>query len=187
MMPSFTRIASAVLAIVAGAMLAATPARAEGMRAFAVIKGCNDEPGIIGRLDLVERPSAEGVKVVDVTLEVVGLSDGKHAVHIHETGKCRPCGAANGHFDPGPAGRSSPDGNHPYHSGDLVNVEVVGGKGRMQTISSRITLSSSPLSVFDADGSALIIHTEPDSYCPGGEVKGCAGGARAACGVIEPQ
>jgi Cu-Zn family superoxide dismutase len=157
------------------------------MRAFAVVKGCSSEPGIIGRLDLVERPSEEGVKVVEVTLAMVGLRDGKHAVHVHEAGQCMPCSAAKGHFDPGPAGQSSPDGSHPYHSGDLVNIEVAGGKGELRTVTSRITLSPGPLSVFDADGSSVIVHADPDTYCPQGEAKGCAGGARAACGVIERQ
>ena len=55
----------------------------------------------------------------------------------------------------------------------------------MQTTTSRVTLSDGPLSVFDADGSALIVHVDPDTYCLEGEEKGCAGGARAACGVIE--
>ena len=55
----------------------------------------------------------------------------------------------------------------------------------MQTLTSRVTLSPGPLSVFDEDGSAVIIHVDPDSYCPEGEAKGCAGGARAACGVID--
>ena len=36
-----------------------------------------------------------------------------------------------------------------------------------------------------ADGSAFIVHVNPDTYCPDGAVAGCAGGARAACGVIE--
>jgi Cu/Zn superoxide dismutase len=31
----------------------------------------------------------------------------------------------------------------------------------------------------------VIIHVNPDTYCPQGPVAGCAGGARAACGVIE--
>jgi Cu-Zn family superoxide dismutase len=108
-----------------------------------------------------------------------------HAVHIHETGNCSPCSGAKGHFDPGPASKSSPDGNHPFHSGDLVNVEVRDGVGSMYTTTSRITLSPGPLSLFDGDGSAFIIHVDPDTYCPEGEVKGCAGGARAACGIIE--
>lgn len=165
---------------------AAAPSHAQAVRAFALIKGCGDAyASVVGRLEMVERPSAEGVKLVDVRLNVQGLPDGKHAVHIHEVAACTPCGDAKGHFDPGPAGNSSPDGNHPYHSGDLVNIDIRNGQGTMQTTTSRVTLSDGPLSVFDADGSALIVHVDPDSYCPEGEAKGCAGGARAACGVIE--
>jgi superoxide dismutase, Cu-Zn family len=115
------------------------------------------------------------------------LPDGKHAVHIHESGACTPCSEAKGHFDPGPAGKSSPDGNHPFHSGDLVNVEVRGAVGTLKTTTSRISLSPGPLSIFDKDGAAVIIHTDADTYCPEGEIKGCAGGNRAACGVIEKQ
>ena len=89
--------------------------------------------------------------------------------------------------DPIAAGKSSPDGNHPYHSGDLINLEVRGATGAMKTTTSRIALSPGPLSVFDKDGSAVIIHTDPDTYCLEGEIKGCAGGGRAACGVIEKQ
>ena len=60
------------------------------------------------------------------------------------------------------------------------------GAGRFSTWTTRITLSPGPLSIFDADGAAVIVHVDPDSFCPEGEVKGCAGGARAACGVLEP-
>jgi Cu-Zn family superoxide dismutase len=110
-------------------------------------------------------------------------------VHIHETAACEPCSAAEGHFDPGPAGFSSPDGNHPYHSGDLINIEARGrkGRGRLNVLTTRITLAPGPLSIFDADGSAFIIHVNPDTYCPGGEEAGCAGGGRVACGIIEPK
>jgi superoxide dismutase, Cu-Zn family len=181
------RDATLVAALASALALPGVAGSAEPVvRAAAVIKGC-DDPGVSGRLELVERPSLEGVKLVDVTLEVQGLSDGKHAVHIHEVGACTPCGEAKGHFDPGPAGKSSPDGNHPYHSGDLINLEVKGATGTMTTTTSRITLSAGPLSVFDKDGSAVIIHSDPDTYCPEGEIKGCAGGGRAACGVIEKQ
>lgn len=155
------------------------------VRATAAISGCTD-PGISGMAVLVERPSDEGVKLVEVTIVVQGLSPGKRAVHIHETGICTPCSAAGGHFDPGPFGQSNPDGNHPFHAGDLVNLEVKGnGAGHMHTTTSRVTLSPGPLSVFDADGSAIIIHVGEDSYCPNGPSAGCAGGARAACGVLQ--
>jgi Cu-Zn family superoxide dismutase len=160
-------------------------AQQEPVRASAVITSCTGDPAVKGRMQLVERPSVEGVKLVDVTLEVQGLPDGRHAVHIHEAGNCTPCSEAKGHFDPGPAGKSAPDGNHPFHSGDLINLEVKGATGTMQTITSRITLSPGPLSVFDKHGSSVIIHADPDTYCPEGEIKGCAGGARLACGVIE--
>ncbi len=152
-------------------------------KASALISGCAG-PGISGFAFLAEVPSSEGVKLVNVTLVVSGLPDGKHAVHIHETGNCTPCGAANGHFDPGPASNSSPDGNHPFHSGDLVNLDVRNGFGVLNTITSRVTISAGPLSILDADGSAFIIHVSPDTYCPSGPVAGCAGGARAACGII---
>ena len=159
-------------------------AQAQGVRAGATISGCGDAP-VAGRLEMLELPSREGVKLVEVSLVVRGLPDGKHAVHIHETGACSPCGAAKGHFDPGPASMSSPDGNHPFHAGDLINLEITDGFGAMHTITSRVTLSEGPLSLFDADGSAVIIHVDPDTYCSEGERKGCAGGARAACGIIE--
>src|SRR4029453_4756324 len=90
-----------------------------------------------------------------------------------------------GHFDPGPSSNTSPDGNHPFHSGDLINIEIKSdGKGKIKHTSSRFTLSDGPLSVFDGDGSAVIVHASEDTFCPVGPVAGCAGGARAACGII---
>ena len=170
---------------ITSAILGADAASAAPVRASADIKGC-DDAAISGSADLIERPSVEGVKLVDVTIRVSGLKPGKHAVHIHETGNCTPCSEAKGHFDPGPYGFTAPDGNHPFHSGDLVNLEVnPAGAGVLHTSTTRVTLSPGPLSVFDADGSAIIIHTDPDTYCPEGDVKGCAGGARTACGIIK--
>lgn len=169
----------------AGAQPSSAPQK---FRATANISGCT-EKGIGGQLILAEVKSSEGVKVVTARLKVRGLPEGEHAVHLHENASCDPCSAAGGHFDPGPNSNSSPDGNHPYHMGDLVNVDVrKSGRGGFYTLSTRVTLSPGPLSIFDPDGSpssAIIIHVDPDSYCPDGEAAGCAGGARAACGVIK--
>ena len=143
----------------------------------------------IGTATFRERPSDQGIKLVDVEVRVEGsaMTEGPHAVHIHETAACEPCGAAQGHFDPGPNSNTNPDGNHPFHSGDLVNLEIdASGSGAMMTTTSRVTVSGGPLSILDDDGSALIVHVGADSYCPEGVVAGCAGGARAACGIIEP-
>jgi Cu-Zn family superoxide dismutase len=171
------------------------PSYAAKLTATADIKGCTD-PGISGNATLTEEITEEGIKEVSISLKVEGLSDGKHAVHIHETGACEPCGAAKGHHDPGPFGETRPDSatdnvpasdiNHPYHMGDLINIEVKNGKGSMMHTTNRITLSAGRLSILDVDGSAFIIHTNEDTYCDEESdlKKGCAGGARDACGII---
>ena len=157
--------------------------------AYAYIQSCNDAD-VVGRAFLVEEPSDEGIKKVRVNIKVRGLTPGKHAVHIHETASCEPCGSAGGHFDPGNFGQTNPDANHPYHSGDLINIESRDYRdydfGYLNTVTTRVTLSPGPLSLFDGDGSAFIIHDLEDTYCPDGEKAGCAGGRRAACGIIEP-
>jgi Cu-Zn family superoxide dismutase len=179
------------------ACLAALPAiaAADGLKATADLKGCTNA-AITGTAKLKEQVTAEGIKEVSVVVEVKGLPDGKHAVHIHEVGTCEPCSAAGGHHDPGPAGQSRPDTamdtvpatdiNHPFHMGDLVNLDVKNGVGRFEHTTSRITLAPGRLSVFDADGSSIIVHTQPDTYCDEESElkKGCAGGTREACGVI---
>jgi len=172
------------------------PGYAAELMATADIKGCTDA-SISGRATLREERTDEGIKQVTIHLEVEGLSDGKHAVHIHETGACEPCGAAKGHHDPGPFGQTRPDSagdqvpatdiNHPYHMGDLINIEVEIGKGSMTHTSNRVSLSPGRLSLFDADGSSFIIHTNEDTYCDQESdlKKGCAGGSRDACGIIK--
>lgn len=162
----------------------------DSMDAAAAIQGCTDAQ-ITGTATLTEYESPEGIKLVRVEMEVNGLKDGTHAVHIHEAAACQPCSAAKGHHDPGPFGKSTPDApdfNHPYHMGDLINIHVENGQGRMSTVTNRITLSKGRLSVFDEDGSAFIIHTNEDLYCDQNDElnPGCAGGPRDACGIIEP-
>ena len=76
------------------------------------------------------------------------------------------------------------DANHPYHMGDLPNLIVnEHGKGFAKHTTSRITLSPGPLTVFDANGSAVIVHLNPDRGITG--VTGASGGPRIACGIIE--
>jgi superoxide dismutase, Cu-Zn family len=170
-------------------------AAADGLAAVADLKGCTNA-AITGTAKLKEQVTPEGVKEVTVELKVKGLPDGKHAVHIHEVGACEPCSAAGGHHDPGPAGQSRPDSamdtvpatdiNHPFHMGDLINLDVKNGVGTFKHTTNRVTLSPGRLSLFDADGSALVVHTQPDTYCDEESElkKGCAGGTREACGVI---
>ncbi len=190
------RLLSGTMSAAALVVLGIPIAQAGGMMATAEIKGCTD-PAIHGTATLSEQVTPEGIKEVTVEMTVKGLSDGKHAVHIHEVGACEPCGAAKGHHDPGPFGQSRPDSagdeipakdiNHPYHMGDLINIESKDGIGAMKTTTNRVTLSPGVLSILDADGSAFIIHTNPDTYCDEESdlKKGCAGGSRDACGIIQ--
>lgn len=160
---------------------AAKTGPAAPVRAHAAIKG----EGITGTADFVERDMGAG-RVVEVTVNISGLKPGMHGVHLHAVGKCEPDFlAAGGHFDPGPAGNMDPDANHPFHMGDLPNLSVgANGRGMMRATTSRVTLAEGPLSLFDADGSAIIIHGNPDQGITGAPKSGVSGGPRVACGVI---
>jgi Cu-Zn family superoxide dismutase len=155
--------------------------QAQGARAHADIKG----DGITGKVELVERKQGTGT-VVDVTVTASGLKPGLHGVHLHAVGKCEPdFAAAGGHFDPGPAGNTDPDANHPFHMGDIPNLEVdKDGKGTLKAVTTRVTVSDGPLSVFDADGTAIIIHGNEDKGITGEPKSGVSGGPRIACGVF---
>lgn len=188
-------LAAAASALALAGAWSAAHADDHGLKAVAEIKGCTS-PDISGTATLVEQVTPEGVKEVVVEMKVNGLADGKHAVHIHEFGKCEPCGDAGGHHDPGPFGQSRPDSatdevpakdiNHPYHMGDLINIEVKDGVGHMTHTTNRVTLSPGRLTIMDEDGSAFIIHSLADTYCDEESdlKKGCAGGPRDACGII---
>jgi Cu-Zn family superoxide dismutase len=180
------RYRSAVLTAVAIACAAGlvSARQADGMKATADIKG----DGISGTLTLVERKVGTGT-VVDLTLTAKGLKPGLHGVHLHAVGKCEPdFTAAGGHFDPGPFGNTDPDANHPFHMGDVPNLEVgADGSGTLKAVTTRVTLSPGPLSIFDDDGTAVIIHGNPDQGKTGEPKSGVSGGPRVACGVITKQ
>ena len=152
-----------------------------GAKATADIKG----DGITGKVELVERKVGTGI-VVDVTVSASGLKPGLHGVHLHAVGKCEPdFAAAGGHFDPGPAGNTDPDANHPFHMGDIPNLEVGSdGKGTLKAVTTRVTISPGPLSIFDTDGTAIIIHGNEDKGITGEPKSGVSGGPRVACGVF---
>ena len=132
------------------------------------------------------RQAASGVLVM---AEVRGLPPGGHAFIIHEVGTCTPdFSAAGDHFNPADAEHGF---IHPAwkrgdatggHGGDLPNIYAASdGSARADFFTIGITLDSGPRhSVFDADGSAIIVHEKPDAY---GEEESHTG-SRVACGVI---
>ncbi len=131
-------------------------------------------------------------KVVKLVLNLKGnpekIKPGLHAVHIHEKGTCEggfKC--AGGHFDPGPAGNSDPDVNHPHHAGDLPNILIdENGVGMLEALTTRVTLSPGPTSILEAtEGTAIMIHANEDPYKGGEHGSGVSGGPRIACGIIK--
>jgi Cu-Zn family superoxide dismutase len=162
------------------------------LRARAIIQGPPGSP-IEGIVTFTQKLDESGFPepTVRIDAKVEGLQPGPHGIHIHEVGSCADTtvafGGALGHFDPGPFGNSGPDVNHPFHMGDIPNLDVKQNtKGHLEHTTSRITLSPGPLSVFDGNGSAVVVHLNPDQGITGAVGSGVSGGPRVACGVIEP-
>jgi Cu-Zn family superoxide dismutase len=173
--------------------LAVVEARQATLTAKADLKG----DGISGSVQFREIPAktdgaadakfTTGTRAVEITISVSGLKPGAHGVHLHAVGKCEAPGftSAGGHFDPGPNSASDPDMNHPFHMGDLPNlVADASGKASMKAITTRVTLGDGPISLFDADGTAVIVHGNPDQGTTGEAKSGVSGGPRVACGVV---
>ena len=134
----------------------------------------------IGRATLTQ--TASGV-LIDI--DVSNISEGEHGFHIHETGACDAANAfksAGGHFEPAQH-QHGYMAEHGPHAGDMPNQFVgTDGKLRAHVVNPNITLADGAASLFDADGSAIVIHADPDDYAsqPTGNA-----GDRIACAVIE--
>jgi len=125
----------------------------------------------------------QGPHGVLISADVSGLTAGGHGFHIHAVGSCTPdFSAAGSHFGPGEESHGFLHSTD-MHAGDLPNVYAhADGTARADVFTADVTLAADdPRSLFDSDGSAIIIHEKPDAY---GEDVGSAG-ARIACGVIE--
>lgn len=125
--------------------------------------------------------TASGDKLT-LTVAGIGLPAGIHGSHLHMIGRCEAPGftTAGGHLNPGARqhGRLNPAGSH---TGDLPNLNV-DAKG-IGTLSIELSGTRADLeaALFDADGTALVIHATADDYTtdPTGN-----SGARIACGVL---
>jgi superoxide dismutase, Cu-Zn family len=173
------RSALAIAAALAVATLAATclcvPA-ATAQVAKATLK--NADGKTVGEANLVQ-----GSHGVLIRLLVSGLPAGQHAVHVHAVGKCEPpFDSAGGHFNPA-AKKHGIEAAEGAHAGDMPNLHVpANGDLAVEILNADITLEKGrPNSVFDPDGSALVVHANADDYKS--DPAGNAGG-RIACGVI---
>lgn len=123
-----------------------------------------------------------------LTLDLSGLKpNGEQAIHFHETGKCEaPFKTAGGHYNPTNSahGMKHPEGEH---AGDMPNLMPdKNGNIKTQILNRKVTLAAESTedlaTLYDEDGSAIIIHEGADDHMsqPSG-----AAGARIACGLVE--
>lgn len=126
-----------------------------------------------------------------LTIKLQGLEpNGEHAFHIHEKGDCSPLNSfknAGGHYNPHSKhhGMQHPEG---HHAGDMPNLKpddeghiIAKVLNRSVTLNSETTKDGRE-TVFDADGSSLMIHADADDHVsqPSG-----AAGSRIMCGEIK--
>jgi Cu-Zn family superoxide dismutase len=140
-----------------------------------------------------------------VTVETITariLTPGFHGFHIHSVGKCEansvaPTGGEPGDFNSAGAHYQAPGHTGHPASGDLTSLEIRSdGSAKLVTTTDAFTAAD----LRGAEGSALIIHQDPDNFgnipprythdgVPGPDEQTLAtgdSGKRVACGVIAP-
>lgn len=166
-----------VLVALATLSVAALPAAAADMAAAEMV---NTDGKVIGEVTFEQAPGG-----VLLFVKVTGLPPGPHGIHLHSVGGCTPdFKAAKGHINPHKRahGLRNPDGPD---NGDLPNLYVAAdGTGMAEFYTTLVSVADGKRApaLLDADGSAVIIHANPDDHIT--QPIGGAGG-RIACGVVE--
>jgi Cu-Zn family superoxide dismutase len=140
----------------------------------------NQKGDTIGTGTLIETPNGVLIRV-----EIANLPPGLHGFHIHEVGKCDGSGgfeSAGGHYNPGGKQHGYMVEGGP-HAGDMPN-QTVGQDGKLlaEVFNPNVTFGNDGPTLFDQDGSAIIVHATADDYRS--QPSGGAGN-RLACGVIQ--
>jgi Cu-Zn family superoxide dismutase len=123
--------------------------------------------------------------VVKLSVTVRGLSEGTHAIHLHEKADCSSDDgkSTGGHWNPTFASHGAWGNQEGYHKGDIGNFEVgTDGIGRVyfETNEWCIGCEDDTKNIL---GKAIIVHQGADDFMsqPSG-----AAGARISCaGIVE--
>lgn len=171
------KLASRLFAGAAALTCAATPlaAAAPPLVASAALDDAKGQDAGWARIE-----NKGGKPVLTVWLR--GLTPGAHGIHLHTVGSCvgPAFTSAGGHLNPGGKqhGKDNPMG---MHMGDLPNVTIGADGTGTATVPLGGTAKALFAALFDADGSAIVVHAAADDYKtdPSGN-----SGARVACGVF---
>ena len=182
----------ALLAVVAALPLTACVSVTENdYSSQAVVRAT---PGDFGEAQLVNAAGArigravltQGPTGLLIRIEATGMTPGWHGVHIHATGECTaPFTSAGAHVNHGEP--KAPHGllnAHGPDDGDLPNIFAApDGSVSAELFTSRARIADDGPGqwLWDADGSAIVIHANVDDH-----VSQPIGGAgdRVACGVM---
>jgi Cu-Zn family superoxide dismutase len=176
-------IAAAAAALLAAPAVAQTPAAAPtAAPATASAKLAGPSGADLGMVTFTDAPHGLLLKI-----EAKGLTPGWHGLHFHEKGDCSKADftSAGGHvhgMDKAVHGLLNAQANE---NGDLPNLYVgADGKGTAELFTTMVSLKGAGdrAALLDSDGSAVVIHANPDDYMS--QPIGGAG-ARIACGVVK--
>jgi len=125
-------------------------------------------------------PAPQGVRI---KLDIKGLPEGEHSLHIHQVAKCDAPDfkTAGPHFNP-MGGMSHDDHAHDAGApaGDIPNFSLIvgaDGTAHVTVIAPNVTLGTDDHSVFSNGGTSIVIHAASSG------ASGTAP-ARIACGTI---
>ncbi|WP_240782098.1 superoxide dismutase family protein [Qipengyuania sediminis] len=118
---------------------------------------------------------------VSIAVAVSGMAPGPKGYHLHTAGRCEApkFESAGGHLNPDNR-RHGTLASGGAHLGDLPNLQV-GSDGTARATEVVAGGEAALASIFDADGTAVIVHAQADDYRtdPSGN-----SGERVACGVL---
>ena len=165
-------------AVALAAALLATPALAQTVKTGDIVG-----PGGVGMGKMTVTDAPHGVIL---RVEATGLAPGWHAIHFHEKGVCGDEGfkLSGGHIHAGKMGVHGLLNPKADDAGDLPNIWAgADGTAHAEVYSTLVSVGGAGKrpALADADGSALVVHANPDDYTT--QPIGGAG-ARVACAVI---
>lgn len=170
---------SRLFALSVAALVCASPALAQSDAAATFLDA---EGATVGSATLMPLDGGG----IHISGEITIGTAGEHGFHIHEVGDCDPATdfeSAGEHYNPEGRehGLQNPEG---AHAGDMSNQQAMASGVVMIDVEvPNVSLvEGEPGYLFDEDGSALVLHADPDDHVtdPSGN-----SGDRIACAVIE--